>query len=140
MSELLIGMQRGVFRLENDGNLQHEEGPATVAFLTRAHEGVMALTQQGALWRRTSSNGWELVHEHPVAEDIWAFGADPRVPGRLYLRVSPALLPCCIGVMTAGHAGQRARPYDAFRATSAGPSHRHRISRMYGQWSRTRKS
>ena len=92
MSELLIGTQSGVFRLGNDENLQHEEGPATVAFLTRAHAGVVALTQQGALWRRTSSNGWKLVHEHPVAEDIWACGADPRVPGRLYLGVSPALL------------------------------------------------
>jgi hypothetical protein len=92
MSELLIGTQSGVFRLGNDENLQHEEGPATVAFLTRAHEGVVALTQQGALWRRTSSNVWKLVHEHPVAEDVWACGADPRVPGRLYLGVSPALL------------------------------------------------
>jgi len=92
MSELLIGTQSGVFRLGNDEHLQHEEGPATVAFLTRAYDGVVALTQQGALWRRTSRNGWELVHEHPVAEDIWACGADPRVPGRLYLGVSPALL------------------------------------------------
>ena len=47
MSELLIGTQSGVFRLGNDGNLQQEDGPSTVAFLTRAHEGVLALTQQG---------------------------------------------------------------------------------------------
>src|SRR5262245_59634819 len=92
MSELLIGTQSGVFQLGNDGNLQHEEGPATVAFLTRAHKGVVALTQQGALWCRTSHNGWQRVHEHPVAEDIWACSADPRVPGRLYLGVSPAIL------------------------------------------------
>jgi hypothetical protein len=45
MSELLIGTQSGVFRLGNDENLQHEEGPATVAFLTCAHDGVVALTQ-----------------------------------------------------------------------------------------------
>jgi photosystem II stability/assembly factor-like uncharacterized protein len=32
------------------------------------------------------------VHERPVAEDIWAFAADPRIAGRLYLGVSPALL------------------------------------------------
>jgi len=32
------------------------------------------------------------VHERPVTEDAWAFAADPRVPGRLYLGVSPALL------------------------------------------------
>src|SRR5262249_28948198 len=92
MSELLIGTQSGVFRLGNDENLQHEEGPATVAFLICAHGGVVALTQQGALWRRTSRNGWKLVHEHPVAEDIWAFGADRRGRGRLYLGVSRALL------------------------------------------------
>ena len=82
MFELLIGTESGVLQLGNDGNLRQEEGPATVAFLTRAHEGVLALTQQGALWRRTGGNGWELVHERPVAEDIWAFGADPRVAGR----------------------------------------------------------
>ena len=40
MSELLIGTQSGVFRLGNDGNLQQEDGPSTVAFLTRAHECV----------------------------------------------------------------------------------------------------
>ena len=80
MSELLIGTQSGVFRLGNDGSLQHEEGPATVAFLTRAHEGVVALTQQGALWRRTSSNSWKLVHKRPIVEDIWACGAGPRGP------------------------------------------------------------
>lgn len=92
MSELLIGTDSGVFRLENDGNIRQEEGPPTVAFLTRAHTGVMALTQQGALWSRTDGNSWHLVNERPVADDIWAFAADPRVAGRLYLGVSPALL------------------------------------------------
>ena len=69
MSELLIGTQSSVFRLGNDGNLQQEDGPSTVAFLTRAHEGVLALTQQGALWRRTSSNGLELAHERSLLEE-----------------------------------------------------------------------
>jgi hypothetical protein len=92
MSELLIGTDSGVCRLGNDGSLQQEEGPPTVAFLTCAHEGVLALTQQGALWHRSSGNGWTLMHEHPVTPDIWAFAADPRVAGRLYLGVSPALL------------------------------------------------
>ena len=36
MSELLIGTDRDVFRLGNDGNIQQEEGPPTVAFMTRA--------------------------------------------------------------------------------------------------------
>ncbi|HEY7490283.1 MAG TPA: exo-alpha-sialidase [Candidatus Tectomicrobia bacterium] len=92
MSELLIGTNSGVLLLGSDGNLQQEEGPPTVAFLTCAYEGVMALTQQGALWRRTGNSRWELVYEHPVAEDVWAFAADPRVAGRLYLGISPALL------------------------------------------------
>jgi len=92
MSELLIGTNNGVLRLGHDGNLQREEGPPTVAFLTCAHEAVMVVTQEGALWRRTGADGWQLVHERPVTEDAWAFAADPRVPGRLYLGVSPALL------------------------------------------------
>ncbi len=92
MSELLIGTNNGVLRLGHDGNLQREEGPPTVAFLTCAHEAVMVVTQEGALWRRTGADGWQLVHERPVTEDVWAFAADPRVPGRLYLGVSPALL------------------------------------------------
>ncbi len=92
MSELLIGTNNGVLRLGHDGDLQRQEGPPTVAFLTCAHEAVMVVTQEGALWRRTGADGWQLVHERPVTEDVWAFAADPRVPGRLYLGVSPALL------------------------------------------------
>ena len=92
MSELLIGTNNGVLRLGHDGDLQRQEGPPTVAFLTCAHEAVMVVTQEGALWHRSGANGWQLVHERPVIEDVWAFAADPRVPGRLYLGVSPALL------------------------------------------------
>jgi len=92
MSELLIGTQSSVFLLGHDGNLRQEEGAPTVAFLTRAHEALMVVTQEGALWRRTGEDGWQLVHERPVAEDVWALAADTRVPGRLYLGVSPALL------------------------------------------------
>jgi photosystem II stability/assembly factor-like uncharacterized protein len=92
MSELLIGTDSGIFRLGNDGNIRREEGPPTVAFLTRAHEGVLALTREGALWGKAGANAWQLVNARPVAEDIWAFAADPRVDGRLYLGVSPAML------------------------------------------------
>jgi hypothetical protein len=92
MSELLIGTDRGVFRLDNGGDIRREEGPPTVAFLTRAHGGMAALTQEGALWSRAGREGWRLVHARPVAEDIWALAADPHVPDRLYLGVSPALL------------------------------------------------
>jgi len=92
MSELLIGTHDGIMRLGHDGHLQREGGPPTVAFLTYTHEAIMVVTQEGALWRRTNAAGWQLVHERPVTEDVWAFAADPRVPGRLYLGVSPALL------------------------------------------------
>src|SRR4029450_9865093 len=92
MSELLLGTGREVFRLGNDGNIQQEQGPPTVAFMTRAHEGILVVAQEGALWRRVGGGVWQLLHERPVAEDIWAFAADPRVAGRLYLGVSPALL------------------------------------------------
>jgi photosystem II stability/assembly factor-like uncharacterized protein len=92
MSELLIGTDRGMFRLGNDGNIQREEGPPGVAFLTHTVEGALALTKDGALWRRALAEGWQLAHEHPVAEDIWSFAADSRLSGRLYLGVSPALL------------------------------------------------
>jgi hypothetical protein len=63
-----------------------------MAFLTHAHEAIVVMTQEGALWRRTGADGWQLVHERPVAEEVWALAADARVPGRLYLGVSPALL------------------------------------------------
>ena len=63
-----------------------------MAFLTRAYAGVMAVTQDGTLWRRTDEQVWQLVNKVPVTEDIWAFAADPRVQDRLYLGVSPALL------------------------------------------------
>jgi photosystem II stability/assembly factor-like uncharacterized protein len=92
MSEILIGTGREVFRLGNNGSVRQEQGPPTVAFMTRAHEGVLAVTQEGALWRRTGGNGWRVLHERPVAEEIWAFAADRRVAGRVYLGVSPALL------------------------------------------------
>ena len=92
MAELLIGTDHGVWRLEPDGNIRQEEGPPAVAFMTHAYEGVLALTKEGSLWRRGAGDGWCLVHEHPVAEDVWGLAADPRVPGRLYLGVSPAML------------------------------------------------
>ena len=92
MSGLLIGTDRGILRLDGDGIVRQEEGPPSVALFTCAHECVLALTQEGALWRMTGDHEWQLMKAAHVAEDIWAFGADPRVAGRLYLGVSPALL------------------------------------------------
>lgn len=92
MSQLLIGTDSGLFRLENDGSVIREEGPPTVAFLTRGQASVYAITREGALWERTDNSGWQLVHERPIPDEVWSFGADPRLLGRLYLGVSPALL------------------------------------------------
>lgn len=89
MSELLIGTNGGVFRLR-DGAVQHEEGPPDAVFLTVAADEAFALTRAGALWR--DAGGWKLVSERAVPDDAWSFAADPRLPGRLYLGVSPALL------------------------------------------------
>lgn len=93
VSELMIGTDGGVFRLAHDGeSIVPEEGPLTVEFLAAGRGMVFALTQKGALWRRADGEGWQLVNACPVQEEVWAFAADLRMPGRLYLGVSPALL------------------------------------------------
>ena len=63
-----------------------------MAFFTRGHDGLLALTREGALWRTMGDGPWQRANAAPVAEDVWAFAADPRVDGRLYLGVAPALL------------------------------------------------
>ncbi|HSF28903.1 MAG TPA: exo-alpha-sialidase [Candidatus Tectomicrobia bacterium] len=92
MAELLIGTANGVFRLDSDGRLRQEEGPPAVSFLTHTYEGVLALTKEGALWSRARGDGWHLVHARPISEEVWSLAADPRLSGRIYLGVSPALL------------------------------------------------
>ncbi len=93
MSELIIGTDDGVFRL-GDGtkDIQREAGPPEVSFLVSIQAKVFALTRENALWLRTDDNGWQLVNKCAVSEEVWAFAADPRMDGRLYLGVSPALL------------------------------------------------
>ena len=93
MAELVIGTDSGVFRLApNGGEVRPEEGPANVAFLAWDAKRGFAVTGEGALWEETDEGAWRLVNSRPVSEDVWAFGADPRMVGRLYLGVSPALL------------------------------------------------
>lgn len=104
MSDILIGTDDGIFRLdEGSKDIQTETGPSAIAFLASTRTGVFALTKDGsltntvgvpksALWLRTGKNDWQLVNEHPVAEEVWSFAADPRMKGRLYLGVSPAML------------------------------------------------
>ena len=93
MSELLIGTEDGLFRLGSDRDGIHpEDGPPSAAFLARGAAGNFAITVEGALWEKASTRDWQLVNSNPVAEDVWAFAADARLAGRLYLGVSPALL------------------------------------------------
>lgn len=93
MSKLLIGTDSGVFRLSNGTkDIQPEAGPSEVTFLVSGKTWVFALTRENALWVRTDQSGWRLVNDRPVNEEVWAFAADPRMDGRLYLGVSPALL------------------------------------------------
>src|SRR5262245_11392438 len=39
MSDLLIGTDRGVFRLNADGSARRQEGPPSAAFFARTHDG-----------------------------------------------------------------------------------------------------
>ena len=93
MSELLIGTEGGIFRWTSHATgVHHEEGPPTTSFLARDANGAFALTQDGSLWEDAGQGSWRLVDDRPVAEDVWAFAGDPKLVGRLYLGVSPALL------------------------------------------------
>ena len=93
MSKLLIGTDSGVFRLDNPTkDIQQEAGPPEAAFLVSVKATVFALTRENALWVRTDNSTWRLVNELAISEEVWAFAADPRIVGRLYLGVSPALL------------------------------------------------
>ncbi len=104
MSRLFIGTDGGVFVLDNGKEVVREEGPPAVSFLAVGQEHVYALTGQeenptqvsssstGVLWERAGKGGWRLINRHPVQERVWSFAADPRVAGRLYLGVGPALL------------------------------------------------
>ncbi len=92
MPELLLGTDDGVLRLRANGTARREDGPPDVAFFARAADGLYALTREGALWRAAGDEGWRLVNPRPVGDEVWSFAADPRLPGRLYLGVSPALL------------------------------------------------
>jgi photosystem II stability/assembly factor-like uncharacterized protein len=90
MSELLAATASGVFRLGPAG-AELEQGPGNVQFLARGAGVVYAVTDDAALWRR-DGGGWRGVNEKTVPDEIWSFAADPRLPGRLYIGVSPALI------------------------------------------------
>ncbi|HEX5370381.1 MAG TPA: sialidase family protein [Dehalococcoidia bacterium] len=89
MSELLAATNLGVIRIDG-GSARREEGPDATHFLARGADGVYACTDAGAIWRR-GNEGWRLITQRAVPDDVWSFAADPRLPGRLYLGVSPAM-------------------------------------------------
>ena len=92
MPALLIGTQSAVYRLERGGPAPEQPGPEAVAFLAAAGPAAYALEPGGALWFRSPEGAWSRVAPRTVEDEVWSFAADPRLPGRLYLGVSPALL------------------------------------------------
>ena len=93
MAELIIGTDDGVFALHPDSGKCHpENGPGSVRLLAPAGGTVYALASGTAVWQRAGHNEWSCVNEAAVAEEVWSLGADPQVPGLLYLSVSPAML------------------------------------------------
>ena len=93
MSELVLGTAEGVFAFHLDsGKFHAEDGPGAQALLASAGGTVYAVTDDAAAWRRTGHNHWELMNPRAVEEQPWTLGADARVPGLVWLGVSPAML------------------------------------------------
>lgn len=90
MPELFAATPAGVYRIQG-GRAELERGPEGARFLARGAGAVYAVTEANAVWRR-DEKGWSQINERAVEEEVWSFAADPRLPGRLYLGVSPALL------------------------------------------------
>lgn len=93
MGKLMVGTENGMFSLDKGSSaIRKEGGPPSIAFMTHALNGVYAVTSDGALWAKDGARDWRLVNRRPIGDEVWAIGCDPRLPGRLYLGVSPALL------------------------------------------------
>jgi hypothetical protein len=93
MARLTVGTDQGVFRADSDSGLSHgEDGPPSAAHLALADGILYALTAEGALWAQVGESAWRQVNARPVLDEVWSVAADPRVAGRLYLGVSPALV------------------------------------------------
>jgi photosystem II stability/assembly factor-like uncharacterized protein len=89
MTSLLIGTGDGVFRLE--GTAVEREGTVpAVRFLAAGDRCLYALTGDNALWRRDGN--WSLINPRCIDDEPWTLASDPRLPGRLYIGVSPALV------------------------------------------------
>jgi photosystem II stability/assembly factor-like uncharacterized protein len=91
MVRLLAGTTDGVLCVTDVGATPAGALPAT-RFLSRSARASFALTADNALWSRGAEGEWTCVNPHAVDDEVWAFAADPRLPDRLYLGVSPAML------------------------------------------------
>ena len=93
MSELVLGTEEGVFAFHPDsGKFHAEDGPGARVMLAAAGDIVYAVTDDAAVWRRSGHNRWELMTERAVEDLPWTLGADARVPGLVWLGVSPAMV------------------------------------------------
>ena len=91
MKALLSGSTSGAQRIASGDNT-FEDGPPAVSFFTEGAAETLALTPEGALWARAKEGKWRCVAARTVDDEPWSFAADPRLPDRLYIGVSPALL------------------------------------------------
>ena len=93
MSEFVLGTEEGVFAFHPDsGKFHAEDGPGARVMLAAAGDIVYAVTDDAAVWRRNGHNRWELMTERAVEDLPWTLGADARVPGLVWLGVSPAMV------------------------------------------------
>src|SRR5690606_33943563 len=90
MPELFAATPAGVYRIQG-GRAELERGPEGARFLARGAGAVYAVTEAKGVWSG-DEKGWSRVNGRAVEEEGWSFDADPRLPGRLYLGVSPAML------------------------------------------------
>jgi photosystem II stability/assembly factor-like uncharacterized protein len=91
MSELLAGGAAGVWRIDRN-SAQLEDGPRDIAFMSQGADATFAVSRAAALWRRPRGGSWQLISERAVPDEVYSIGADPKLPGRLWLGVSPALV------------------------------------------------
>jgi photosystem II stability/assembly factor-like uncharacterized protein len=91
MQALLCGGNSGVVRVE-DGRTEIEDGPRSAGFLTHTGDETYAISTGGELWGRNEKGKWRLINGQAIPDEVWSFGADPRLAGRLYAGASPALL------------------------------------------------
>ncbi len=91
MSKLMIGTDQGILTISPEGKVfTQTDGPPSVGWIAQGAGCTYALTNQGALWKENGD--WRLVNERPVDEEVWSFGSDHRIEGRVYIGVGPAML------------------------------------------------